>query len=49
MRGNLDHPTSVSGSMVDSNTDHSVPKGSIYKRDMTSMFEMSSPRGSEGP
>jgi hypothetical protein len=34
--------------MVDANTDHSVPKGSLYKRDMTSMFEMSSPRNSEG-
>ena len=38
---------SVSGSMIDATTNHSVPKSTLYKRDMTRMFEMSSPRAIE--
>ena len=29
------------------NTEHAVPKCTLNKRDMTSMFEMSSPRGAK--
>jgi hypothetical protein len=43
LRTILEQP-SVSGSMIDATTNHSVPKSTLYKRDMTRMFEMSSPR-----
>ena len=45
----LDNP-SVSVSLVvdaSGNTEHAVPKCTLNKRDMTGMFEMSSPRGAK--
>ena len=46
----LDNP-SVSVSLVvdaaSANSEHAVPKCTLNKRDMTGMFEMSSPRGAK--